>query len=84
MSVLTEDQARSYMHKLLTAMHQAGGSDLFIASDFAPSMKAHGEMKALSGQKLSGDVTRMLAQAMMNARQNAEFAKEMECNFARA
>jgi len=82
MSALTEDQARSYMHKLLTAMHQAGGSDLFIASDFAPSMKAHGEMKPLSGQKLSGDVTRMLAQAMMNERQNAEFAKEMECNFA--
>ncbi|MEO6856158.1 MAG: PilT/PilU family type 4a pilus ATPase [Rhodoferax sp.] len=84
MSALTEDQARSYMHKLLAAMHQAGGSDLFIAADFAPSMKAHGEMKPLSGQKLSGDVTRMLAQAMMNERQNAEFTKEMECNFAMA
>ena len=84
MSALTEDQARSYMHKLLAAMHQAGGSDLFIAADFAPSMKAHGEMKALSAQKLSGDVTRMLAQSLMNERQNAEFAKEMECNFAMA
>ena len=84
MSALTEDQARSYMHKLLAAMHQAGGSDLFIAADFAPSMKAHGEMKPLSAQKLSGDVTRMLAQSLMNERQNAEFAKEMECNFAMA
>ena len=84
MSALTEDQARSYMHKLLTAMHQAGGSDLFIACDFAPSMKAHGQMKALSAQKLAGDVTRMLAHAMMNERQREEFAKEMECNFAMA
>ena len=82
MSTLTEDQARSYMHKLLTAMHQAGGSDLFIAADFAPSMKSNGQMKALSAQKLAGDVTRMLAQSLMNERQNAEFAKEMECNFA--
>ena len=31
MSNFTEEQARAYMHKLLTAMSQAGGSDLFIA-----------------------------------------------------
>jgi twitching motility protein PilU len=82
MSALTEDQARSYMHKLLAAMHQAGGSDLFIACDFAPSMKSNGQMQPLSAQKLGADVTRMLAQAMMNERQREEFAKDMECNFA--
>jgi twitching motility protein PilU len=82
MSSLTEDQARSYMHKLLAAMNQAGGSDLFIASEFPPSMKAHGSMKPLTQQKLSADTTRMLAHAMMNESQRAEFEKEMECNFA--
>ena len=82
MSVLTEDQARAYMHKLLTAMSQAGGSDLFIAADFPPSMKFQGAMQPLSQQKLSGEVTRALANAMMNERQREEFAKEMECNFA--
>ncbi len=82
MSVLTEDQARAYMHKLLTAMSQAGGSDLFIAADFPPSMKSQGAMQPLSQQKLSGEVTRALANAMMNERQREEFAKEMECNFA--
>ena len=35
---MTEDQARDYMHKALRAMVQAGGSDLFIAHDFPPSM----------------------------------------------
>ena len=82
MSTFTEEQARAYMHKLLGAMSQAGGSDLFIAHDFPPSMKAHGSMQPLTAQKLSGDITRTLAHAMMNERQREEFAKEFECNFA--
>ena len=82
MSNLTEDQARSYMYKLLTAMSQAGGSDLFISADFPPSMKANGQMTPLANQKLTGDQTRQLAHAMMNEKQREEFAAEMECNFA--
>ena len=79
---LSEDQAREYMHKLLAAMAKAGGSDLFIASDFPPSMKTHGAMTPLTQQKLTGEVTAQLADALMNARQREEFAREMECNFA--
>ncbi len=82
MSTFTDEQAHAYMVKLLTAMSQAGGSDLFIANDFPPSMKAHGEMQPMTTQKLTGEVTRKLAHAMMNAEQRADFAKEMECNFA--
>ena len=82
MGVLTEEQARSHIIKLLTAMSQAGGSDLFISKDFPPSMKAQGVMKPLTSQKLNGDVTRELAMALMNIRQREEFAKELECNFA--
>ena len=82
MSAFTEEQARAYMHKLLGAMSQAGGSDLFIASDFPPSMKSHGNMQPLTSQKLTPDATRKLAESMMNERQREEFAKEMECNFA--
>ncbi len=82
MSDLTEEQARTYMHKLLAAMSQAGGSDLFISHDFPPSMKTHGTMRPLASQKLTGEVTGKLAHAMMNERQRQEFAKELECNFA--
>lgn len=82
MSSLTEEQAYAYMIKLLTAMSQAGGSDLFIANDFPPSIKAHGEMQPLTAQKLTGEITRKLAHAMMNDLQREEFAKEKECNFA--
>ena len=82
MSSLTEEQAYAYMMKLLTSMSQAGGSDLFIAHDFPPSMKANGEMQPMTQTKLNGEITKKLAHAIMNETQRAEFAKEMECNFA--
>ena len=76
------EEARAYMHQLLKVMHQAGGSDLFIAADFPPSMKALGGMKPLSQQRLNGEITKKLAYSLMNDKQRAEFEKEMECNFA--
>ncbi|HEY8609282.1 MAG TPA: PilT/PilU family type 4a pilus ATPase [Noviherbaspirillum sp.] len=76
------DEARAYMHQLLKAMFQQGGSDLFISADFPPSMKHQGAMKALSQQKLHGDITRMLALSLMNDKQRKEFEAELECNFA--
>ncbi len=82
MSSLTEQQAKVHMTKLLTAMTKAGGSDLFISKDFPPSMKLQGTMRPMTKQKLSSGVTRRLAQSLMNERQRAEFAKDLECNFA--
>ncbi len=82
MTTLTDDQAHAYMLKLLTAMSQAGGSDLFIAHDFPPSMKVQGAMTPLTQQKLTGEITAQLARATMNERQREEFEREMECNFA--
>jgi twitching motility protein PilU len=82
MAGFTEEQAKSYITKLLTAMSQAGGSDLFVSKDFPPAMKLQGAMQPLTNQKLSGEVARELANALMNQRQREEFAKELECNFA--
>jgi len=82
MHSMNEDQARALMHGLLSTMAAAGGSDLFIAHDFPPSMKSDGSMRALSETRLTGDVTAALAQATMNERQREEFARELECNFA--
>ncbi len=82
MSSLTEQQAKGHMTKLLTAMVKAGGSDLFISKDFPPSMKLQGAMRPMTKQKLSSGVTRRLAHSLMNERQRAEFARDLECNFA--
>jgi twitching motility protein PilU len=80
--LLSPEQARDYMHRLLAAMARAGGSDLFVSANFPPSMKAHGEMKALTEQRLTPAVSEKLAHALMNERQLAEFREELECNFA--
>ena len=81
-TTLSEEQAKGFLHKLLTAMTKAGGSDLFISKDFPPSLKLQGKMQPLGSQKLTGEVTRALAHSIMNERQRAEFSKELECNFA--
>ena len=81
-TTFTPDQARTYMHQLLAAMHQMNGSDLFISADFPPTVKAHGGMRALTQQKLTSDLTRVLAESLMNEKQRGEFANDMECNFA--
>jgi twitching motility protein PilU len=79
---MTEEQAKSYMIKLLTTMSRAEASDLFISNEFPPSMKVHGSMRPMTSQKLSGEFTRKLAESLMDARQREEFVKELECNFA--
>jgi twitching motility protein PilU len=82
MPSLTDEQAKTYIHKLLTAMSGQGGSDLFISKDFPPAMKLQGAMHPMTTQKLSGEVSRSLANALMNERQREEFGRDLECNFA--
>lgn len=77
-----DEGARARIHELLAEMATAGGSDLFIASDYPPSMKSHGAMTPLAPDKLTAQTTAQLAHALMNAKQREEFAREMECNFA--
>jgi twitching motility protein PilU len=82
MASLTEEQAKAYIIKLLTAMSKAGGSDLFVSKDFPPAMKMQGVLQPLTNQKLTGEVTRDLASSLMNERQREDFARDLECNFA--
>jgi twitching motility protein PilU len=82
MPSLSEEQAKAYIHKLLAAMSKAGGSDLFVSKDFPPAMKSQGTLQPLTNQKLTGEVTRELANALMNEKQREEFIRDLECNFA--
>ena len=81
---LSEEQAKSYLIKLLCAMTRAGGSDLLVSKDFPASMKCDGKLQPLENQKLTGEVTRDLALSIMSERQRVQFAKELESNFALA
>jgi twitching motility protein PilU len=81
-SEIPGDEHKNYVHALLTAMVQHGGSDLFISKDFPPTMKVHGTMKALSSKKLTAEVSKKLAWVLMNQVQREFFERELECNFA--
>ncbi|MFW2045553.1 PilT/PilU family type 4a pilus ATPase [Acinetobacter variabilis] len=76
------DEARKFMHHMLTKVVEYGGSDLFITADFPPSIKQQGLMKPFGQQKLRADKTRLFAYALMNERQIQEFESVMECNFS--
>ena len=82
MSSEAQHQAKAQLIRLLTAMSRAGGSDLFVSEGFPPSMKRQGVMQPLASEKLTSEVARELAHALMNQRQREDFAKDLECNFA--
>ncbi len=79
---MNHEQAIEYLNNLLKIMLDKEASDLFISEDFPPSIKVHGEMTAVSDQRLSSTHTRAIANAAMNDKQLAEFEEELECNFA--
>lgn len=75
-------QATAYMHDLLRMMLEKKGSDLFITDGFPPAMKLDGKMTPVSGNALTAEDTAILARAIMNDRQDADFQASKESNFA--
>ena len=79
---MDREKAIKYMHDLLRLMKAKDASDLYIAAGAAPSMKIHGRLEQVSGQRLSPAHTQVLARSIMNDKQAAEFDASNECNFA--
>ena len=79
---MNQEQALKYMQDLLKLMVSKKASDLFIADDFAPSMKIDGKLTPVANQKLAGAHTRLFAEALMSDKQRSEFEHEKEANFA--
>ena len=79
---MNEEQAGKYVQELLKLMVSRKGSDLFLADDFAPSIKIDGKITAVSQQKLNAEQSKALAYAIMGEKARAEFERERECNFA--
>ena len=79
---MTNDQALTYMHTLLSSMLTKNASDLFISADFPPAMKIDGKMTPVTQQKLTGEYTQAFANSLMSEKQRKEFEQEKECNFA--
>ena len=79
---MDKEQASKFMSDLLRLMLSKKASDLFITAGFPPAMKIDGKMTPVSQQSLSMQHTEMLARAIMNDKQAAEFDATKECNFA--
>jgi twitching motility protein PilU len=80
--MMDKEQATKFMSDLLHLMLSKKASDLFITTGFPPALKIDGRMTPVSQQSLSAQHTEMLAKAIMNEKQTAEFEATKECNFA--
>ena len=79
---MDREQATKFMSDLLRLMLSKKASDLFITAGFPPAFKIDGKMTPVSQQSLSVQHTEVLARAIMNDKQAAEFEVAKECNFA--
>lgn len=68
--------------KLLRLMVEKGGSDLFITTGVAPSMKINGKILPVTKTPLSPEMARETVLGVMNEQQRRDFAANLECNFA--
>jgi twitching motility protein PilU len=79
---LPSERASDEMHAMLETAHKLEASDLFISAGFPPSIKCHGVMQTLSSTRLTPEASRAYALSIMDKKQQDEFFREMECNFA--
>jgi len=79
---MERDQAIKFMNDLLRALLAKKGSDLFLSATYPPAFKVDGRMTPVTEQPLTPQHTMMLARSIMNDKQQAEFERTKECNFA--
>ncbi len=79
---MDREKAIKYMHDMLRMLKTREGSDLYLAAGAPPTMKVHGKLQQVAGQKLTPQHTQTLVRAIMNDRQSSEFEASNECNFA--
>ncbi len=79
---MERDEAIKFMNDLLRALLVKKGSDLFLSATYPPAIKVDGRMTPLADHGLTAQHTAMLARSIMNDKQQAEFERTKECNFA--
>ena len=79
---MERDQAVKFMYNLLRALIAKRGSDLFLSATYPPALKVDGRMTPLAENPLTAQHTLVLARSIMNEKQQSEFERTKECNFA--
>lgn len=70
------------VRRWLQTLHDKEGSDLFVTTDAAPTVKVHGAYHVLQPDPLTDDEARELVLSVMNEHQQEEFLRTNECQFA--
>ena len=79
---MQREQAIKMMRDLLKLLIEKQGSDLFLTVGLAPAIKIDGQIRTVSGTKLTAEHTEALVYAVMNDKQLKEYEATKECNFA--
>ncbi len=74
--------ALTKVHEWLRFMVARKASDLFLTAGFPPAIKLNGKVTPITKQSLTPSDSAMFAKVLMSERQNAEFARTHEANFA--
>jgi twitching motility protein PilU len=70
------------IYEWLRFMVVRNASDLFLTAGFPPAIKLNGKISAISKQSLTPADSALFAKALMNEKQQADFAATHEANFA--
>jgi twitching motility protein PilU len=70
------------IEELLAKMVESQASDGFLTARAAPSIKVDGEIHAIGVDSLDDDQVRSLVLGTMTPVQQADFARDQECNYA--
>ncbi|WP_337878886.1 PilT/PilU family type 4a pilus ATPase [Rheinheimera sp.] len=71
--------------QLIDALHtmvSRGASDMFVTAGLPVSAKINGEMQPIDAVVLTADASLALVKAAMTEKQQQQFARDKECNFA--
>jgi len=75
-------QYQTILHKMLKAMLDMKGSDLFLTAGFPPAVKLNGKLVKLNDTSLTGEQTRKMAHSISSDKQWEYYNETKGCNFA--
>ena len=74
--------AKDELFTWLRHMNKYKGSDLFITTNFPPTMKVDGKITPITDEPLTSEKCMEIAFSIMSTKQIEEFSSTNECNFA--
>jgi len=75
-------QYQTILHRMLKAMLDMKGSDLFITAGYPPAVKLNGKLVKLNETPLTGEQTRKMAHSISSDKQWHHYNETKGCNFA--